>query len=208
MPKRNVVKIYGADEYYHVYNRGVNKLGIFCNVEDYWYFIGLFKRHLSDENVTDRKFRDVKKFDNEIELVAFCIMPNHFHLLCFLKEPEGLVHLMRSVMTAYTMYFNKKYKRTGKLCEGAFLAARIDSDDYLWQVSRYIHLNPMDIGKDYRTYPYSSLPYYSGDLTADWIKSERLIKKYQSDRNKYLEFVEDYAQAHKDNDQIKHLFDL
>src|SRR5450830_63642 len=125
MPTRNKVKQYGEDEYYHVYNRGVNKDLIFREDEDYWYFLRLFKRHLSPANDTDRYGRIVKKHHENIELVAFCLMPNHFHLLVYLKKSNGLVNLMRSIMTSYTMYFNKKYKRKGHLYQDVFLASRI-----------------------------------------------------------------------------------
>ena len=197
MPKRNMVKTYGAEQYYHIYNRGANKQDIFLELDDYSYFLSLLKRHLSNEASSNLSGRKDKKFDDEVELVAFCLMPSHFHLLCYLKEPLGIIHLMQSVMTAYTMYFNKKYGRTGKLCDGTFLASRINNEMYLWHVSRYIHLNPLDIDIDYREYDYSSIDYFAGNKHADWLNIERLVET-ESEKKEYLEFVSDYETMHKD----------
>lgn len=204
MPKRNRIKIYGADNYYHIYNRGVNKTDIFREPEDYFYFLSLFKRYLSDESFKDSSGRPYKKFDDEVELVAFCLMSNHFHLLCFLKEPTGIIKLIQGVLTAYAMYFNKKYRRSGGLFEGPFLASRITNDGYLWHVSRYIHLNPLDIGSDFTNYPYSSISYFSGDRHADWLNTGRLVTK-KSERGEYMEFVADYQTMHEDMKLLKNI---
>ena len=204
MPKRNSVKTYGVDQYYHVYNRGVNKQDIFLEPEDRFFFLSLLKRHLSDEPETDSHRRPVAKFDDEIELVAFCLMPNHFHMLFYLKDPQGLVHLMRSTMTSYTMYFNKKYLRTGGLYESVFLASRITNDAYLWHISRYIHLNPMDIGQNFRSYPYSSIDYFVGNKRASWVHPEKLVHT-TTEKQQYLEFVEDYQSMHEDMKLLKNI---
>ena len=92
MPTKNRIKTYGAGEYYHVYNRGVAKQAIFKEETDYFYFLSLFKRHLQiDEESIDRYGRPIKNFSEEVELNAFCLMPNHFHLLFFLKEQTTLL---------------------------------------------------------------------------------------------------------------------
>lgn len=204
MPKRNIVKIYGADNYYHVYNRGNNHQEIFKDKHDYSYFMSLLKRYLSSEKSLDKSGRENNNYADEVELVAFCLMPNHFHLLCYLKEPDGIVHLMRSVMTAYTMYFNKKYQRSGKLCESTFLASRISNDGYLWHITRYIHLNPMDLGIDYENYDYSSLSYFAGKRRSDWLHDDKLLETRQ-ERVEYLDFVKDYETMHKDVKYLKNL---
>ena len=71
------------------------------------------------------------------------------------------------------MYFNKKYKRVGKLFQDRYKAVLVDEEGYFTHISRYIHLNPLDVGKDYKTYPYSSLKYWIGDEKADWLKPEK-----------------------------------
>jgi len=204
MPKKNSLKLYGSDQYYHLYNRGANKQDIFLEPDDYYYFLSLFKRHLSLGTEFDSSGREFPKYGDEVELVTFCLMPNHFHLLCYLKEPTGIVHLMRSVMTAYTMYFNKKYKRSGKLYEGVFLASRIDTDTYLWHISRYIHLNAMDTGLDYLNYNYSSIDYYRGEKHADWLHESRLVETIK-DRSEYMRFVADFQTMHQDMKLLKNI---
>jgi len=204
MPKLNSIKTYGSDQYYHIYNRGVNRQDIFLEPEDRFYFLSLFKRHLSPDTEVDTHNRPFAQFNDEVELVAYCLMPNHFHLLCYLKEPDGIIHLMRSVMTAYTMYFNKKYSRTGGLYEGVFLASRITNDGYLWHVSRYIHLNPLDINQDFRQYPYSSIDYFVGRKHAVWLHPEKLVQT-EHDKEQYLEFVSDYETMHEDMKLLKNI---
>jgi REP element-mobilizing transposase RayT len=204
MPKRNIIKKYGEDQYYHVYNRGVNKQSIFLEPADRLFFLSLFEQHLSNKKTLDTRGRLLTKFSEEVELIAFCLMPNHFHLLLYLKSTEGIIHLTRSVMTSYTMYFNKKYQRSGGLYEDSFLASLVSNEAYLWHVSRYIHLNPLDIGQDFISYPYSSIKYFTGSNKSDWIHPERLVVT-KIDKQQYLEFVSDYKTMHEDMKYLKNL---
>ena len=162
-------------------------------------YIGIVK-----DVIKDTSGRPYTNFDEEVELIAFCLMPNHFHLLCYLKEPEGIAKLMQSTLTAYTMYFNRKYHRSGTLYEGPFLASRITNDGYLWHISRYIHLNPLDLGETFDQYPYSSITYFSGDRKADWLHVEKLVTNKQ-EQTEYLEFVADYETMHEDMKLLKNI---
>src|SRR3989344_6792864 len=101
MPLRNVVKEFVPESYYHVYNRGVHHQNIFQGERDYTTFLSLFKRHLSKEPAQDQTRRPIPHLRDEIELLAFCLMPSHFHLLIYNRKEPGLTDLMRSVMTAY-----------------------------------------------------------------------------------------------------------
>ncbi|MEO6761823.1 MAG: transposase [Candidatus Saccharimonadales bacterium] len=204
MPVRNIVKEYGVNQYYHVYNRGTNKRTIFIAEADFAVFLNIFKQRLSHSESKDSYGRSISKFSAQVELVAYCLMPNHYHLLFFLKEIHGIESLMRSAMTAYSLYFNRKHQRVGGLFQGHFLASRIDTDSYFWQVSRYIHLNPLDIGKDPFSYKYSSLPYFLGHKQADWIHSEHYVETDQ-DYRKYHKFVEDYEEAHQELSELKYI---
>jgi putative transposase len=204
MPKKNSLKHYRTGQYYHLYNRGANQQNIFLESADYDYFLSLFQRHLDDRPSTDQSGRHFHKYDTEVEMVAFCLLSNHFHLLCYLKEPAGIVHLMRSVMTAYTMYFNRKYSRSGKLYESAFLAAPIETETYLWHVSRYIHLKPLDINQNFKLYPYSSLTYFAGPARASWLHQERLIQT-SADRQEYVDFVADETTMRQDMKYLKNI---
>jgi len=205
MPVKNVVKEFVSDSYYHVYNRGVYHQDTFVNESDYSTFLSLFKRHLSihsTQDITRRTFPHLRK---EVELLAYCLMPNHFHLLIYNKKEAGLTDLMRSVMTAYSMHFNKAHKRKGVLFESSYKASLIKNEAYLWHISRYIHLNPQDLGMDYSSYPHSSYGYYLGTKQSEWISPKRILETHSSELNNYPDFVADYKSTRQDLQQIKHL---
>lgn len=193
--------MYAEGYLYHAYNRGVNKQVIFNDAADYAYFLSLMKRHLSQKVAQDKKGRLIPNYSKQVELVAFCLMPNHYHLLLYLKEKEGIEKLMRSAMTSYSRYFNTKYKRVGPLFQSNFLASPIFSEPYFWHISRYIHLNPLDIKRPWRSYPYSSLRYFTYEARAEWIHPEHIVEYPES--AKYLEFVADYEDAKEVLDLVK-----
>lgn len=203
MPTKNIVKEYGEGQYYHVYNRGVAKTEIFIEDADYIYMLSLFKKHLSGEESIDKFGRPAADYSKELDLIAYCLMPNHYHMMVFLKEKDGLVHFMRSVMTAYSMYFNKKYKRVGALFQNHFLASRITNEAYYWHISRYIHLNPMDTQMPYLEYPYSSVGYYLDNKHAKWLHPEHVLEEAGSGES-YQRFLADYEDMHRDLAHIKH----
>lgn len=187
MPSRNTVKHYDTNTYYHVYNRGVAKRTIFLDDEDYAVFAHLLKRYLSNEPERDNSGREYVRLTDEVQLVAFCLMPNHFHMLLYQVEPKAITTLIRAVAASYTRYFNKKYDRVGGLFQGIFKAKRVGNDTYLEHITRYIHLNP----KDYLGWRWSSLGSYLGKDRIDWVHPEFVIDTTKP--RKYLEFVEDYV---------------
>lgn len=204
MPGRNIEKIYVEDSFYHVYNRGLNKMDIFKDDDDYRVFLNLFKRAMGEGIQRDRQHREYPNFHNDIDLLTYCLMPNHYHLLIRTKnKPKQLAELMRSVLTSYVLYFNRKYKRTGPLFGKRYRAIRITSDEYLWHISRYIHLNPLDIGQDYRKYPYSSIDYYIGRKSSDWVKPEEILDMFKESKENYGQFLEDYLDRKEELGAIK-----
>lgn len=200
MPAKNVVKKYESDSYYHVYNRGVAKQRIFLDQADKRYFLKLIDRHLNPlSEVKDQYSAPYRKFDESVELLCYCLMGNHYHMLIYLKDDlTAITELMRSIGTAYTMYFNLKYKRVGPVFQGTFKAARITSDSYLLHISRYIHLNP----REYTTYKYSSLPVYLGNAEQPWLKPQKIQSLFDS--SDYMEFLKDYEDYKHMHEQIKH----
>lgn len=197
MPNRNIVKTYRSDSYYHIYNRGLNKQNVFIDTADYAVFLNLLKRYLSSEPVKDSKDRQYESLHGQLELLAFCLMPNHFHILIFQKDGEVMTKLLRAISISYTMYFNKKYKRSGPLFQERFKASLIDRDEYLLHISRYIHLNP----DQYRTWEFSSLPYYLAEKKAEWIRPERILGLF--DAGEYKKFVDDYSENKQIIDEFK-----
>ena len=143
MPSRNLIKFYLSNSIYHIFNRGVEKRIIFQDEQDYNVFLSYIKEYLSPQGDTLR-YRDLRgKYYTEIKLLAFCLMPNHFHLLIKQIDKNSIKKLTQSLFTRYSMYFNKKYKRVGKLFQSAYKATNVIDKEHLLYVSKYIHLNPI-----------------------------------------------------------------
>lgn len=185
MPIRNTTKEYDVPAYYHVYNRGTGNEPIYLDDQDRSKFLSLFARHL-DTSDTSTKTNGTEYDKYDLELVAYCLMGNHFHLLVYQEsDPQTITQLMRSVATAYTMYFNLKYKRHGHLFQSIFKASRITDDAYLLHITRYIHMNP----RSYLRYKWSSIAYYMGTEAPDWLNPDRVNDMSPS---QYREFLESY----------------
>ncbi len=201
MPAKNIVKQLVPDSYYHVYNRGVAKQLIFLDQSDKRYFLQILDRHLNlDNKNTDKAGVEYKKYKS-INLLCYCLMGNHYHLLIHVDMVPGeLTFLMRSIGTSYTMYFNLKYKRVGPLFQGSYKAVRITEEPYLLHISRYIHLNP----REFETYKYSSLQDYLDPQKKrnKWIKPEKILELFEG--NDYLAFVKEYIDESKTRDELKH----
>lgn len=199
MPARNVIKSSVADSYYHVYARGVAKMPIFLDDDDYSYFRALFARHLSPQEYTSKAGVRYPHLRGAIELLAYCQMKNHFHLLVYQVDEGSLASLMRSVMTAYSRYFNLRHKRSGPLFESRYKAARIESENHLLHISRYIHLNP----RYYKHYPHSSYESFTGGEIPDWLQPQRILEMFDGVSD-YVEFCEDYVDRRDVLAQVKH----
>lgn len=146
---------FSFDEYYHLYNRGVDKRIIFLDDRDKERFLCLMflsnseksfeiSKHYNDPwslDISLTKYRG----DQLVSIGAWVIMPNHFHILLREKSEGGVSKFMHKLTTGYVKYFNKKYHRTGSLFEGRFKATHADTDRYLKYLYSYIHLNPIGI---------------------------------------------------------------
>lgn len=198
MPSRNILKDDLAESYYHIYFRGGNKSRIFREARDFEKMLQLFSRYLSLQEIKNSAGVSFPNYSNRIELLAFCLMPNHVHLFVYQYQQGVMTEFMRSLLTSYSMYFNKKYKRSGPLFESRYKASRITSDSYLQHITRYIHLNP----KLWREYEYSSLPYYLHQVSDDWVNPKRVLDLFHDD-TEYLQFVEDYEGAKEIMDILK-----
>ena len=144
--------LFTLGEYYHIYNRGNSKQKIFLDKEDYNHFIQLLFLCNTNENINFRdifitfdNIYDFKRGNTLVDIGAYCLMPNHFHLLIYEKSNSNISLYMKKLLTAYVMYFNKKYERTGSLFEGKFKSQHSDSDGYLKYLFSYINLNPIKL---------------------------------------------------------------
>lgn len=224
MPSKNRVKTYIENGYYHVYNRGVEKRNIFIDDQDYHVFLNFIKNYLlppsTSEVVTHPlqeviglvpvRARPLRNFAEEITLLAYCLMPNHFHLLLHQVNKDSMRGFIQSLCTSYSMYFNKKYKRVGPLFQDVYKAALIMEEPYLLHLSRYIHLNPLESitgpsPVNIEKYSYSSYPYYLGKKKAEWIDPQPILAFFKGrqrinlrDCLSYQGFVEDYLEDSKE----------
>jgi len=144
---------FATGEHYHIYNRGTDKRKIFSSRKDYERFIALLylandkgMMHISNyQGSTLIEMLDTPQDSSLVNIEAYCLMPNHFHLLLHEKIDDGISIFMHKLSTAYTMYFNRKYDRTGSLFQGRFKAKHANDDNYLKYLIAYIHLNPIKL---------------------------------------------------------------
>ncbi len=213
--------VFGKGEYYHVFNRGVEKRHIFTSLHEYtraldtiryYRFFDLplkYSKYISLE-IEKRKsyIQSLNKLDPQIEVVAYCLMPNHFHMLLKQIKERGIISFVSKFSNSYTKYFNTKHERVGPLLQGVFKAVHIDDDEQLLHVSRYIHLNPvlafLISKEELPHYIWSSFPQYSG-TNKDNLTAESEVLSFFKTRAAYEEFVLDQADYSLSLKKIEHL---
>jgi len=210
--------IFSTDEFYHIYNRGTEKRKIFQDISDYQRFLKLLYLLNNTEAVDVREVSEGLPFgevfnlprgDQLIDVGAYCPMPNHFHLLVREKTGKGVSAFMLKLLTGYSMYFNKKYDRTGQLFEGTFKAKHLDDDNYLKYNFAYSHLNPIKlIDSDWKekgisdlatakeflaNYKYSSyLDYLGVDRPEGRILNKEAFPEYFQNPKEFEDFIDDW----------------
>lgn len=149
-------EIFLSNHFYHVYNRGVDKRTIFLNERDYErFYTGICL--LNDARVHDYNFSQINlrslascplsDRDLLVDILHWCLMPNHFHLFLRQRKENGIRIFMHKLGTSYTKFFNKKYERSGRLFEGSFKARYIEKDDYFSHLGAYIATNHLELFK-------------------------------------------------------------
>lgn len=212
MPARNAIKLYAENSYYHIYNRGVEKRFIFLDEQDYSVFLSYLKDYLlpKDEAGLSTKLMDpqtsakekdkalkllrLNNFANEITLLAYCLIQNHFHF--FIKQQSALSidKFMQSLGTRYTMYFNRKYKRVGSLFQAVYKAVLLETEQQFIYLSKYIHKQALaSQGETLQREQPSSYQEYLGKRKTSWVHPEEILS-YFSKTNptlSYKAFVEE-----------------
>ncbi|MBI2315290.1 transposase [Candidatus Daviesbacteria bacterium] len=210
-------------ETYHVFNRSIARQPIFLSTYDYQraldvlIFYSYFNPPLrfshykrlskSQENDFMKSLR--KNNEKQVEILAFCLMPNHFHFLLKEIRERGISTFMSNFQNSYAKYFNLRKDRNGSLFQTMFKAVRIETDEQLIHVARYIHLNPITayILKDIKgltTYPWSSFPIYVGKPIADIVNTKTLLGYFYS-KDKFITFTKDQISYQRELNKIKHL---
>lgn len=219
MPYRTVPFI--SNQVYHVFNRSIARLPIFIEKNDYERVMDLvnyyrfsrpplrfshYKRLSIEQKVEFEKLFMINE-NSMLDILAYCIMPNHFHFLLKPKKDNAVSDFMRNLQNSYSKYFNTKRERTGSLFQFMFKAVRMETDQQLLHVSRYIHLNPVTAYlreiKDLEAYEWSSFKDYVFN-TSSFINKEMVLGSFKS-KQKYRKFVFDQAEYQRELGKIKHL---
>jgi len=209
MPGRRIPLV--NNEIYHVLNRGISHQPIFKAKRDFSRAIKslryyqnekpplkfsqftLFSRGRREKAI--KEIMDKKKF--LVEIIAFCLMPNHFHFILKQKKDGGIASFISKFTNSYTRYFNVKNRRNGPLFQGKFKAVRVESEDQLIHLSRYIHLNPYSSYmikniEEIENYPYSSFGEYLGKNKMAFCNKEDVLSQFK-DNSSYRKFVLEQA---------------
>jgi len=212
MPSRVHPLVIG--EYYHIYNRGVDKMDIFKNSYDFKRFIKTMlyyqiagpKPRFSLFAPTTNLLDESKK---NVEIICFCLMPNHFHFLLKQLVDKGITEFISKLSNSYTKYFNIKKGRVGYLFQGEFKSVLVGTNEQLLHLSRYVHLNPLvsDLTKNLNEYTWSSYPEYLGLTPQKNCTKEIILDQFKS-KEYYKNFTLDQESYGRDLEIIKHqLFD-
>ncbi|MFZ5366292.1 MAG: transposase [Patescibacteria group bacterium] len=221
MPGRTTILATG--EIYHILNRGIALQPTFLDKRDYQRAKDtLFYYQNSQPPLRYSKFltlvqEERNRFLNNlrknkqflIEIIAYCLMPNHFHLLARQIMDNGISAFASNFTNSYTRYFNTKRERNGPLFEGKFKSIRIENEEQLLHVCRYIHLNPytsyvVKTPEDLENYPYSSFPEYLGNSNLDFCAKGVILGNFKN-LSAHKQFIFDQADYQRTLNDIKHL---
>jgi len=220
MPGREIPLI--TDQLYHIINRGIASQPIFQDKKDYqrlletiFYYQNLnipLRYSFFLRLTSDQKNELLNRLKNErnflVEIIAYCLMPNHFHFLLKQSKENGISVFVGNVSNSYTRYFNTKYKRTGPLLQGKFKAVRVESDEQLLHLTRYIHLNPFSsclvktLDELYK-YHYSSISEYLSPEKYNNCQKDLVLDNFK--KYSYKTFLSNQADYQRRLQEIKFL---
>lgn len=219
MPKRET---FITGEIYHIYNRSIAKFKIFnnektcermCQLMRYYQIyptINKLSKFMKLQIVKKSGFEEIFNLtvqgkEKLVQIIAYCLMPTHIHLILKQVRDDGIGHYMRKIFDGYSCYFNVKHKRKGPLWEGRFKSVRVKKDEQLMHLTRYIHLNPVTANLVNRPedWDYSSYREYISSA------KEKKVCDYSDvldiKRGSYTKFVKDQISYQKNLAEIKHL---
>lgn len=221
MPGRKIPLVTG--QIYHVLNRGISFQPTFTTRWDFRRTIEImryyqnqkpplrYSQFLALSNTRRKevfeKLAEKKQF--LVEIIAYCLMKNHFHFMLRQVVKNGISKFMSNFTNSYTRYYNVKNERSGPLFQGKFKAIRVETDEQLLHLSRYIHLNPYasyvtKTLKKLENYSFSSFPEYLGKSRINFCSKEAILDHFKN-LKAYKKFVFDQADYQRELDKIKHL---
>jgi len=222
--EENVYMSYRKDplienEIYHIYTRSISNFIIFRSDKNYKRIIESMYYYLSGkpankfskyiqliDSSKEKAIREIESSKKIVQLISYCIMPTHIHLILKQLVPGGISKYMNLLLKSYGKYFNIKYRRHGPLYEGRFKNVRVETHEQLLHLTRYVHLNPVSISlvKNPQHWDYSSYKEYIG-----LIPSEEQICKFSEyidiKQDEYKQFVCERIDYQKELQKLKHL---
>lgn len=182
-----------SGQYYHIYNRGVEKRNIFVSGENYRFLLRRAQEFLPKYPIT---------------IIAYCLMPNHYHFLIRAEENRGISPFIQRLFNSYTQAFNIQENRSGTLFEGRAKSKHIDETSYLLHISRYIHINPVIAGlvKKPEDWEFSNYSEFAGSGTNALSDATFVLEQFGSPQN-YRNFAENDIQDAIQRKLAKYLFD-
>ena len=206
-----------TDQIYHIFTRSIDKNVVFKEESDYIRAIEAIKYYiyeslpLSFSNYC--KLKDKDSFNSKhdltnqkevVEIIAYCIMPTHIHLVLKQSIDNGIILFIRKLLDSYTRYYNIKNRRMGPLWQGKFKSVLVDSSEQLLHLTRYVHLNPTTAGlvNNPEDWPYSSYLEY---LNKSYDKMCNYVEYLDIDMKDYQEFVDDRKSYQRELGLLKHL---
>ncbi|MBI2028857.1 transposase [Candidatus Gottesmanbacteria bacterium] len=221
MPGRNIPLVTG--EIYHVFNRGLASVPVFQNKRDYDRILETMLYYQNERppikysrfltlSIEDRQniLKNLaKQRQFQIEIITYCLMPTHFHLMIKQVVNEGISKFVGNFTNSYTRYLNTRSERIGPLFEGKFKAVRIHTEGQLLHLHRYIHLNPYSSFvvkglNDLENYIFSSLPEYLGNTQTNHCAKNAILDNFKN-KDSYKKFLFDQADYQRRLEEIKHL---
>lgn len=216
MPYRKIK--FENNYFYHVLNRGVDKRSIFEDDNDKNHFLSIMNFYQYSPTISYSEFKRFSKVTKEkylntlnketpiVEIISFCLMPNHFHLLIIQNVENGVQKFMSNLQNSYARYFNLKHKRSGVLFGSVFRAINVKDDEQLLHVMRYIHLNPLSSGlvksSELHNYKWSSHVEYLHN-TDRGLSSQKILNSYFKSTKEYVDFINSQKGLQRQLHQLK-----
>ncbi|MFA4817625.1 MAG: transposase [Parcubacteria group bacterium] len=212
---------FANDEYYHICNRGVDKREVFLDNFDYYRFLlsmQEFNRTDPIGSIFENSFRKDKKINSPVwgrvsvykieklvEVVAYCLNPNHYHFILKQLSDNGISKFMLKLGSGYSSYFNNKTKRSGSLFQGPFKAIHINSNEYLLHVSAYVNCNSEIHGAHKAdNYKWCSFPEYIGEKKGGLCNKEIILGQFKN-KEEYKEYARTVAREMKNKKEMEKL---
>jgi putative transposase len=218
MPRR--IEPLEVESFHHIYNRGVAKQSIFLCDSDYYQVLECIKYYqYVDPPIRLAKLKDLKQEHQmelwrdlyltgtkQVDIIAFVLMPNHWHFLLKQNIDNGISKFLSLTSNSYTKYFNTRYHRVGYLFQGPFKSVRVESEEQLLHLSRYIHLNPTVSNivpiKELFKYKWSSFNDYLSPIPS--FTSPQIVLNYFKEKDQYRDFVLNHFDYARQLEIVKH----